>query len=147
MAFACACAPAPGAPSFRPAVAGAAPASPADLFLTSRQVLPKAERLRTAEEFRTTIRRGVRCGRPSLVLHMLRTDEPPSRAGFVVSKAVGNAVHRNRVKRQLRHLVATRLTDSPYFVDVVVRALPHPGPVADDLDRAWRVTTEKLANR
>jgi len=110
-------------------------------------VLAKAARLRTAEEFRTTIRRGVRCGRPTLVVHMLRTDNTPSRAGFVVSKAVGNAVSRNRVKRQLRHLVARRISEAPFGVDVVVRALPHDGPVADDLNLAWDATTTKLANR
>ena len=110
-------------------------------------MLAKSARLRTAEEFRATTRRGIRCGRPSLVLHMLRTDTPPSRAGFVVSKAVGNAVTRNRVKRQLRHLVADRLRHAPFALDVVVRALPHPGPVAADLDAAWRSATQRLATR
>ncbi len=107
-------------------------------------MLAKAARLRTAEEFRTTMRRGVRCGRPSLVLHMVRTDHPPSRAGFVVSKAVGNAVRRNRVKRQLRHLVADRLACSPFALDVVVRALPHADHVAADLDSAWNVAIRRL---
>lgn len=63
----------------------------------------------------------------------------------MVSKAVGNAVRRNRVKRQLRHLVAGRLADSPFDVDVVVRALPHDGGVADDLDSAWSAATKRLA--
>jgi ribonuclease P protein component len=76
---------------------------------------------------------------------MLRTDNPPSRAGFVVSKAVGNAVRRNRVKRQLRHLVAARLNQTPFAVDVVVRALPQHGRLADDLAAAWTTTTKKLA--
>lgn len=91
------------------------------------------------------MRGGVRCGRPSLVLHMLRTDNPPSRAGFVVSKAVGNAVARNRVKRRLRHLVAVRLAEAPFELDVVVRALPHDGGLADDLDSAWAAATTRLA--
>jgi ribonuclease P protein component len=46
------------------------------------------------------------------------------RAGFVVSKAVGGAVARNRVKRRLRHLVRDRLAQLPAGTDVVVRALP-----------------------
>ncbi len=75
---------------------------------------------------------------------MMRTDNPPSRAGFVVSKAVGTAVRRNRVKRQLRHLVAARLADTPFACDVVVRALPQHGALSDDLNQAWRVTTAKL---
>ena len=65
--------------------------------------------------------------------------------GFVVSKAVGNAVRRNRVKRQLRHLVAARLNQTPFAVDVVVRALPQHGRLADDLAAAWTTTTKKLA--
>ncbi|MCW2820166.1 MAG: ribonuclease protein component [Marmoricola sp.] len=48
----------------------------------------------------------------------------PSRVGFVVSKAVGNAVVRNRVKRRLRHLTLDRLPRLPSGARVVVRALP-----------------------
>lgn len=48
----------------------------------------------------------------------------PPRVGFVVSKAVGNAVVRNRTKRRLRAAVATELTGIPSGADVVVRAQP-----------------------
>lgn len=48
----------------------------------------------------------------------------PPRVGFVVSKAVGNAVVRNRTKRRLRAAVARQLTGIPAGVDVVVRAQP-----------------------
>jgi ribonuclease P protein component len=53
---------------------------------------------------------------------------PQARAGFVVSKAVGNAVVRNRVRRRLRHLCATRLGSLPPGSILVIRALP---PAAD----------------
>lgn len=60
--------------------------------------------------------------------------------GFVVSKAIGNAVARNRVKRRLRHLVID--LPSPFAADVVVRALPpsfsEPEKLAGDLESAWR---------
>lgn len=65
----------------------------------------------------------------------------PARAGFVVSKAVGDAVTRNRVKRRLRHLMRDRLSALPASSLIVVRALP-PSAGADharlvrDLDAA-----------
>ena len=49
--------------------------------------------------------------------------EPP-RVGFVVSKAVGGAVVRNRVRRRLRHLMREHLASLPASSEVVVRALP-----------------------
>ena len=48
----------------------------------------------------------------------------PARVGFVVSKAVGNAVARNRVKRRLRHLTREHLEGLPGRGVLVVRALP-----------------------
>ncbi|MEV4753969.1 ribonuclease P protein component [Micromonospora sp. NPDC049559] len=48
----------------------------------------------------------------------------PARAGFVVSRAVGNAVARNSVRRRLRHLVRERLAGLPAGTTLVVRALP-----------------------
>src|SRR5262245_32240647 len=63
------------------------------------------------------------------------------RAGFVVSRAVGGAVARNRVRRRLRHLMRDRLVSLPAGTDVVVRALPgaatrSSAALGVDLDRA-----------
>jgi len=67
--------------------------------------------------------------------------------GFVVSKAVGNAVTRNRVKRRLRHLVVPLLAGSR-DVEVVVRALPaaatQPDRLAADLTSAWAKCLDRL---
>jgi ribonuclease P protein component len=48
----------------------------------------------------------------------------PCRVGFVVSRAVGPAVTRNRVKRRLRHLVRARVDRLQDGSLLVVRALP-----------------------
>ena len=60
-----------------------------------------------------------------MVTHLWTPDgEESPRVGFVVSKAVGNAVVRNRVKRRLRHLVREQLASLPRSSVLVVRALP-----------------------
>jgi ribonuclease P protein component len=69
----------------------------------------------------------------------------------VVSKAVGNAVTRNRVKRRLRHLSLAALPATPPGTRVVVRALPRaaerPHEVEGDLDRAWEKAISRLKER
>ncbi|WP_407652629.1 ribonuclease P protein component [Amycolatopsis cynarae] len=65
------------------------------------------------------------------------------RAGFVVSKAVGNSVVRHRVSRRLRHLVAARLGTVPPGSSLVIRALPPAATASSaelgaDLDAALR---------
>jgi ribonuclease P protein component len=90
-------------------------------------VLSAAQRVRRGADFAATIRGGRRAGRGSVVVHLL-LEEPAqastARAGFVVSKAVGNAVVRNQVRRRLRHLVRPLLGDLPAGALLVVRALP-----------------------
>ncbi|MEO6606095.1 MAG: ribonuclease P protein component [Aeromicrobium sp.] len=85
--------------------------------------------MRTGDDFRHTIRRGAKGVQPTLVAHVLmKSSVPgtggPTSVGFVVSKAVGSAVERNRVKRQLRHLMRDRVGSLPDGTKVVVRALP-----------------------
>jgi ribonuclease P protein component len=66
--------------------------------------------------------------------------EDPVRVGFVVSRAVGAAVTRNRVKRRLRHLMRERFAALPPASLVVVRAMPGAAgatyrDLGDELDR------------
>lgn len=90
-------------------------------------MLPKEHRLRSPEGFSVTVRSGARSGRRNVVLYaVLRPDTHgigPSRYGFIVSKAVGNAVTRNLVKRRLRAVAAEVLSDDAGY-DIVMRALP-----------------------
>ena len=60
----------------------------------------------------------------TVVQTLTRGGSEPSRFGFVVSKAVGNAVTRNLVKRRMRAAGAAALVTLPVGADVVVRALP-----------------------
>lgn len=103
--------------------------------------------MRSGDDFTRTVRRGARVGTATVVVHGWRDpdadqDRPGGPlVGFVVSKAVGTAVTRNRVKRRLRHLVRDRLHGVPPDGRFVVRALPkaaaQPTRLPADLDYAW----------
>ena len=91
-------------------------------------MLAADHRLRDSDAFRRTVSSGRRAGGAALVVHLL-DDAPGSgetgpRVGLVVGKSVGNAVVRNRVKRQLRHLVREHLTRVPASAALVIRAQP-----------------------
>jgi ribonuclease P protein component len=130
MAFGCACVPEPGAPFFPDAGRRAVRRCPPDASERGSVVLPAASRLRRRPEFTTVVRHGRRGACPSLVVHLdvdheqLSLTSPSPRVGFVVSRAVGDAVTRNRVRRRLRHLMASRLAGLPAGARVVIRVLP-----------------------
>lgn len=118
-------------------------------------MLPRPHRLRASAEFRQIISSGKRVRGKYLLLHLTTRDAPdqhqsghttagavaaPVKIGFIVSKAVGNAVVRNRTKRRLRHIVGDRLDQLEAAAGVVVRALPQSGTatfaqLSDDFDR------------
>ena len=120
-------------------------------------MLATAQRLRRRGEFAAAVRGGRRAGRGVIVVH-LTTPDPGTvparapRAGFVVSKAVGGAVDRNRVKRRLRHLLRSRLSALPPGSDLVVRTQPGAADrssteLAVDLDAALDAALRRLARR
>jgi len=88
-----------------------------------------------------------------MVVHANSTDTragQPPRVGFVVSKAVGNAVVRNRTKRVLRALMRARIAQVPDGVDVVVKANPTlPGTphtlLVQDLDRLLATALRRIS--
>lgn len=77
------------------------------------------------EDFRAAVRRGRRITTTHVVLHVLDRDTAlPTRFGFIVSKGVGTAVTRNRVRRRLRAVGHELLPSLANGRDVVIRALP-----------------------
>lgn len=106
--------------------------------------------MRSSQEFRLAVRRGVRAARGPVVVHARRAADSRIEIGFVVSKAVGIAVTRNRVKRRLRHAARDLVADTPPGTRIVIRALPGAdraddltGPLAD----AWERSLRRLASR
>src|SRR5579863_242825 len=118
--------------------------------------------MRRAEEFRRVLRTGRRAGGSVVSGHLLLPVGPegaagtpgevlsggPAKVGFVVSRAVGSAVVRNRVKRRLRELMRRRLASLPRGCLLVLRARPasaglSPADLAADLD----LVLERLLRR
>ncbi|MFV2195505.1 ribonuclease P protein component [Nocardiopsis sp. LOL_012] len=94
-------------------------------------MLSPQNRMRRSAEFGSVMRSGRRSSRGAVGVVYLPPPEDtprdraePPRVGFVVSKAVGNAVVRKRVQRRLRHVVRDRLGVLPDGSLLVVRAKP-----------------------
>ncbi|GFZ83299.1 ribonuclease P protein component [Nesterenkonia alkaliphila] len=94
-------------------------------------MLPQEHRITRPQDFSAVMRRGSRAGTATVVVSVLvdsQHQSPQWRCGFIVSKAVGNAVVRHRTVRRLRHLVAELLRSGEIPLpqsrsDFVVRAL------------------------
>ena len=94
-------------------------------------------RVTRGDDYRRTTRAGRRVGGAFCIIHaVFRSHEHPARFGFIVSKAVGNAVTRNLVRRRLKTIVDRQLQAGFSGFDIVIRALP-PSATAtfEDLER------------
>jgi ribonuclease P protein component len=102
-------------------------------------VLARAHRIVDGDHLRQVFRRGSRVASEYFVAARLTTQsEAPGRFGFVVSKQVGGAVVRNRVKRRLREMAQGEITRGFSGEDVVVRALPAASAASyEELASAW----------
>lgn len=95
-------------------------------------MLARANRVVRAPDFRAAVRSGRRFNTPSAVYYRLATSPAqPLRFGVIASKAVGNAVERNLVRRRIRALGRGWVDAGHRGEDVVVRVLP------GEAQRSW----------
>ena len=84
-------------------------------------MIPRANRLRDSKEFRQISRFGKKYKTSNLAMSAVVSSEQLGRYGFVVPKRVGNAVHRNLIKRRMRSACLELMNSNP-GLDLVLRA-------------------------
>jgi len=89
-------------------------------------------RLRKHADFDKVYRTGRRLFSAHMTVFFLRRDAGPARVGFTVTRAMGTAVERNRIRRRLREAVRLNLGAVGSAVDVVI----HPKKSAQAADFA-----------
>ena len=77
-------------------------------------------RIKANEEFVLTVKKGKTLKSPTYVIHYLSTDLQVCRIGLSVSKKLGNAVVRNRIKRQMRAMCDALIDYDGHALDVVI---------------------------
>ncbi|MFC4768471.1 ribonuclease P protein component [Effusibacillus consociatus] len=86
--------------------------------------MEKTHRLKDNRDFRKVFKKGKSFANRYLVLYHAPNQLGHYRVGFSVSKKVGNAVVRNKVKRYLREAIRAEHLDPSLSVDFVIIARP-----------------------
>ncbi len=100
--------------------------------------MERRHRLSHTADFERVRKEGRSWAQPLFVLSASRNGLDHSRFGFIVSRRVGSAVVRNRVKRQLREVVRRHLGEIPQGWDVVLIArAPIAGAEFSQIEQAF----------
>ena len=87
-----------------------------------KQTFSKDARIRKKREYSTIYQQGVRNDSRNFIIITCRNQSGLSRLGITVSKKVGNAVRRNRIKRLLREFFRLHKTQFSPSQDIVIIA-------------------------
>ncbi len=77
-------------------------------------------RIKKSEEIAATIHKGNSLRLPSFIVHFKNNDLTYTRVGISASKKLGNAVTRNRVKRQVRAMCDETIDYNARSLDIVI---------------------------
>lgn len=105
-------------------------------------------RLTDSSEFERVYRRGVAYRGRLLSVHAFPNGLGSVRLGLSVSKKVGNAVVRNRVRRRIKELFRASIAEVSPGLDVVVSARPGAGEAdSEDLRKDLQKALEEFSEK
>lgn len=111
----------PGASGTRAPNAGKRAFDSGDPPRSRAAALPKADRLRRRQEFRTAQAKGRKLYSPHFGVCLAAGPGPGARLGLAVGRRLGKAVRRNRVKRWLREFFRRHRGELPPM-DLIIMA-------------------------
>ena len=104
--------------------------------------MERRHRLSRSRDFDAVYRQGRSVSTRSLTLHWFTRDDEAdgaARVGLAIPRAVGSAVVRNRLKRQLRAVWSEVADEAPRGCDYVLVARPGLAEPADGRGHDWLV--------
>ncbi len=105
-------------------------------------------RLKSHEEFQSVVKQKQVVKNQSFVLYYALSEKKVLQVGISVSKKLGCAVKRNRIKRQVRHMAHELLDErEPIAVAIIVRSRYQTEDFAkmkEDLDQVLRILRRKI---
>ena len=104
--------------------------------------MERRHRLSRSRDFDAVYRQGRSVSTRSLTLHWFTRDDDAdsaARVGLAIPRAVGSAVVRNRLKRQLRAVWSEVADEAPRGCDYVLVARPGLAEPADGRGHDWLV--------
>lgn len=87
-------------------------------------MLPRQNRIVSGSDYKRVLRRGKRTTGRLSVISAVATGSGDARFGFIITRKVGNAVTRNRIRRRLKAICRELIDSGAVGQDVVIRALP-----------------------
>lgn len=99
---------------------------------------PPVETLKKPRDFDRVFRQGRSVAAPQLVLYTLRRPRPGRRVAFCVSRKLGKAVLRNRMRRRLREVYRLNREKLSFRCDLILLARPATlNATFQDLERTF----------
>ena len=111
-----------------------------------RQTFPKSHHLRSPREFDAVYAAKTRETRGPVMVYAKPNGLDHPRLGLSVSRKVGIAVRRNRIRRLLREAIRLMQHDFPTGYDLVIVVRPHEPQMLADYQRLLAGAVFKLHN-